>query len=282
MVIFTSKINHLRTSSIFLLLFSLACSSFLRGQASYAVDCDGAIPITTGYFDLPTFVTGPNTIPDEIDGEISCLSNGEQNGIWFEFLTLDSGILSFNIIPYVPTNDYDWALFDLTNNNCSDIFPMHSLEVSCNYSNGVTNGGITGANGGPNNQDEPTLSVVANQYFKLFISNFNGTSNGFQLNFGSSTCGFNPIIGIEANDLQSQIKYSPNPTSGLLNIHINPAILSEVTSVTLFDLQGKMRITISPGYSSEFIIDLSNVPAGLYFLKIGTDQSEISYKVIKQ
>lgn len=150
-------------------------------------DCIGAIPVCQISYDVPVLNVPPDNIPNEISGILSCLATGEDNGVWYTFTVQTNGILHFNIIPYVPNDDYDWALFNLTNADCEDIKTNGALEVECNFSSSTTNNGITGANGGPNPQDEPTINVVAGQRFVLYISNFSQSTNGYKLDFSGST-----------------------------------------------------------------------------------------------
>ena len=87
---------------------------------------------------------GTGNYPDEINNAISCLGGGEVAGQWYTFTVQNSGQFCFSIVPNNLANDYDWAVFNLTNATCADIFTTASLQVSCNFS-GVS--GVTGANG---------------------------------------------------------------------------------------------------------------------------------------
>lgn len=178
-----NKIFKLLTICLLLTVYGRAT---LFSQASSG-DCLGAIPVCESLYQVPVLDVPPDNVPNEINGILSCLANGEDNGVWYTFTAQSNGILHFNIIPYNATNDYDWALFDLTNANCSDIKLNGALEVGCNFSASVSNGGITGANGGANPQDEPVIPVVQGQRFVLYISNFSQTNSGYQLDFTNST-----------------------------------------------------------------------------------------------
>jgi len=200
----------------YILLFWVVAFS-IKGAFSQvgSVDCINATPVCQTLYNVPTPLSYPtNTISGEINGAQSCLANGEQNGFWYTFTVQTTGMLSFNIKPLVSSDDYDWALFDLTNNVCSDIFGNVSLEVSCNYSNSVTNNGITGANGGPNNQDEDTIHVTAGQTFVLFISNFSASTNGYTLDFSASTA------TIPDNSVPSIISAVPSDSCGATSVII--------------------------------------------------------------
>jgi len=151
-------------------------------------DCQGAIPVCAISYDVPILNPQPNNVPNEINPQLSCLSSGENNGNWYTFTIQSDGLLGFNVIPYEVV-DYDWALFDLTNATCAEIANNAALQVACNYSSSINNGGITGANGGNNLQDEPLIPVQNGQTFVLYVSNYNFNVNaaGYQLDFSLST-----------------------------------------------------------------------------------------------
>src|SRR5688572_4287466 len=205
--------------SIYFILVACCWAGYLQAQSVQPGDCTGAINLY-GNFNYPVMAYPANTVPNENNPATSCLSNGEENGIWFEFLVLDTGVLSFNLIPSNPTDDYDWALFNITGLACSNIY-TDTLEVRCNFNNSVTNGGITGANGGSNNQDEPTLNVFPGEWFKLFLSNYGMTSGGFYLDFSASTFGFDGTIGIDESSEPMLANVGPNPSDGFFNLNLN-------------------------------------------------------------
>lgn len=183
------------------------------GQLS--ADCINASPVCQTVYNVASLSPAPaNNVPNEIPGT-SCLSGGEVNGVWYIFTVQTSGTLNFNIEPHSCTDDYDWALYDLTNNTCADIPTGLAPEVSCNYSNSITNCGITGPNNGPNNQDNPELNVLAGQTFVLFISNYSGSTNGYTLDFTNSTA------TIPDNTVPSIVSAVPSDSCGATSIIVS-------------------------------------------------------------
>lgn len=169
-------------------------------------DCINAIPVCQNTYTFPTGFMGQGMNSNEINAANSCLPNGEKNDMWFRLRVLIGGKLRFTITPNTPTDNYDWALFDLTDKACSDIF-NGNLEVACNASTDVTgsNGNANGQTGA--NSDPPfygdlgfvfpsytgDISVDTNDVFALNISNFSGGSGGFTIDFSASTAVlFNP------------------------------------------------------------------------------------------
>lgn len=166
-------------------------------------DCLNAIPICQSTFTNLTSYSGTGNVGLEINSGPSCLGSGEKNDVWYQFTVQNSGNFCFAIDPVNNSDDYDWAVYNLTGSNCSDIYNNAALEVLCNFSGTTTwyNGGsvpswvlsgqengTTGAfpsvaTGNDESQNEPCISVTAGQSFVLNISNFSSTADGFYLNF---------------------------------------------------------------------------------------------------
>jgi len=153
-------------------------------------DCDGAIAVCNSSYSEESSYAGEGNYPNEIPST-SCLGS-ETNSVWYIFTVQTSGDLSFDITPNDLDDDYDWAVYDLTNNNCSDIFTDPSLELSCNYS---AASGVTGANGGSTNSSQgaggtnsnAVIPVTAGDILYLAVQNWTGSTNGYDIDFSTST-----------------------------------------------------------------------------------------------
>lgn len=165
---------------------------FLLAQTPTNQDCLAAIPICQNVYSTTISYSGEGNYPNEINNNSSCLGSGELNDVWYTFTVQQSGNLNFLITPNNSSDDYDWAVYNLTNNNCSDIFTNPSLEVSCNFS---ATPGTTGPNGGsafssqnaagtPYNQVVP---VIQGQTYVVNVSNFSSSQNGYTIDFSAST-----------------------------------------------------------------------------------------------
>lgn len=165
-------------------------------------DCFSAIAVCQDVFIQTNSYTGEGQLPNEIDSDQSCLNTGERNDVWYIFTIQDAGELSFTITPNVFIDDYDWAVYNLTNAQCSDIFSDPSLEVSCNWSFVA---GATGANGqgqgGFFNPFNPTIPVLEGETYVLNVSNFSSTNFGYTLDFSASTA---QIFDNQPADLSTQ------------------------------------------------------------------------------
>jgi len=152
-------------------------------------DCPNALPVCQNIFVQPNSYQGEGQNPNEIGGT-SCLGGGEVNDVWYIFTVQSPGNLCFSITP-ANNDDYDWAVYNLTNATCADIATNGALEVSCNFAPNLGCGGVTGPNGqtaGPcGGQNEPCIPVVAGETFVINVSNWSGTGSGYTLDFSTST-----------------------------------------------------------------------------------------------
>ncbi len=176
-------------------------------------DCMGAIVVCQPIYFQPNSYVGSGDISNEI-GAGSCLGAGELNAAWYKIMIVNDGDLAFNITPNDLNNDYDWAVFNLTNANCGDLGTNAAgLQVSCDFSGSTFPTGVTGANGGSNSQDEPVIPVHSGEVYYIVVSNFSNSQSGYTLDFSPSTielgnCSF--IYGSVYLDNNTNCDLDPN------------------------------------------------------------------------
>jgi len=85
-------------------------------------------------------------------------------------------------------------------------------------------------------------------------------------------------VGIESID-GKEIKVYPNPTTGELTIENGPLT---ITGLEIFDVNGKKQFSIFNSQFSIEKVDISHLPAGVYLVKLFTEQGEIVKKIVKQ
>lgn len=148
-------------------------------------DCINALPICQNSITQTFSYVGSGNVPNEINPGISCLQSGEVNNVWYVFTATATGTLNFTLSPINPADDYDWAIFNLTNNSCEEIYINPTLQVACNFS---AIPGNTGANNDTIfNQNEAEILVTAGQTFVINISNFSATQSGYTIDFTASS-----------------------------------------------------------------------------------------------
>ena len=170
-------------------------------------DCNGGVRICQDYFE-PNFFPGDGSIPDEVPNN-SCLSSGEKNAVWYQFTSYQDGVLGFTIFPNTPDDDYDWAVYDISNGGCAGVPTGSSPELSCNYAPNVCpppgGDGSTGPNGdltGPcAGQNEDLIPVDSGGTYAIVVSQFTDASqDGFTIVFDS-----NGVISANSIDAEDQM-----------------------------------------------------------------------------
>jgi len=192
---------------IFIINFSFFIfnSLFIEAQTPTVQDCMGAIPVCQDIYVEENSYSGDGNYPNEIYEDLpcdyacpgSCLA-GEVNSVWYIWTVQVGGMLRLTIDPVQGSDDYDWAVYDLTELRCSDIYLQYSLmQKSCNAygagSNGntgisTTYGGNSNCNNcGPTNLWNKDLPVLEGRTYVLIIENWSGTTQGYTLDFSAST-----------------------------------------------------------------------------------------------
>jgi gliding motility-associated-like protein len=188
-----------------IVLFLLLLLPFVGiAQTAPVGDCLGAIPICQQVYSETTSPTGGGNVL-EINDDFNCM-RVELNSIWYSFTVNQSGDFGFLLTPNAPNDDYDWALFDITNASCAELFNNPDLIVSCNAAGDAACQGPTGANGGSaysnqgfgcnnvppsyligNSPFNALVPVQAGNTYVLCVSNWTGSPNGYMIDFGLST-----------------------------------------------------------------------------------------------
>lgn len=263
----------MKAAFYFSFFFLLLLGNFVFSQPLPEQDCIAAIPVcqdtfiqNTPYVGIGSPSAGQGINGNEINFAISCMTAGEKNDVWYTFTVQTSGNLCFKIIPNDTTDDFDWAVFNLTNSPCDSIFTDASLEVSCNYSSLP---GITGPVGDTlKSQHELCIPVISGENYVINVSQFTTSPNGYILDFSTSTAqlydNIPPVMDsvttpITCGDTQLIVIFSENvfcstvqPTDFILTGPSGPVSITNVTSVgctsgSTYDDQ--YILTVSPAIS---------------------------------
>jgi len=217
-------------------------------------DCLNAIPVCKAVYFQEKSYKGFGSI-SEINTAHSCVW-GERNSVWYIFTISRPGDLEFSITPNKSSDDYDFALFNLTGHACDEIFNNDSLEVRCNYSaylDSTSQTSDTGLKAGYDNNFEPSagpsfcspLSVTTGETYVLMIDNFRTSGSGYTLNLSLGSADINDIpppeisfVGISADSASLIVRFSHpifcnsiNPKGNNFSIsgHV-PTIISSVSA----------------------------------------------------
>jgi len=239
------KILVLRKIIFFSLLFFISFSSF--SQIPTDQDCLGAIAVCTDYYYQENSYSGTGNYPDEINSGPSCMDSGEKNDVWYIITVQSNGMMGFLITPNNLNDDYDWAVYNLTDAECEDIYFDPSLEVSCNWSGTK---GQTGPNGGSNMHHQGAggtpfnamITVSEGQTYVINISNYSSTQYGYELDFSLSSA-------LIFDDVEPFINYTQESIGCAgeteLYIEFSENVLCNSVQATDFTLTGPASETYS-------------------------------------
>jgi gliding motility-associated-like protein len=169
-------------------LFFIFCHVIYSHSQSIEQDCSNAIPICFDTYTQTKSYSGEGFKENEI-GPSSCLTTGEVNNVWYTFTVESPGNLGFLITPNnVGVDDYDWAVYNLTNNTCDDVFRGIGIEASCNYAQtagptGATVAGTSKRQGALGTLTNAQIPVKAGEIYVIIVSNFSSSQSGYTLDF---------------------------------------------------------------------------------------------------
>lgn len=244
-------------------------------------DCVGAIPICQDQYFETNAYQGTGFFPEEINGETSCLLTGERNDVWYVFTVQESGQLNFTITPNDLADDYDWAVFNLTEHECPDIFQVPELEVGCDFSATL---GPTGPNGLEGMQNEPEIPVLAGETYVINVSQFSSSTAGYTIDFSASSA---VIFDNVPPSLTTAA--APNCGENGLNIRFSENILCGSVTADDFQLIGpngqsyglinrtEICLTDAAAYENRYQLqtDQALTIAGVYTLTLVGDIADI-------
>lgn len=184
---------------VYTVILLISFFSTLTAQNPSIQDCIGAVAVCQQKYVEDRSPSGEGNVRGEIRSGETC-TDGELNSIWYIFTANADGELGFVITPKNLNDDYDWALFDLTTATCEEVSDNpQRYVVSCNAAGGSGCHGRTGATGASNQTNQPggclfgntpfnaKVPMRAGQTFVLMISNWTGSPNGYELDFGLSS-----------------------------------------------------------------------------------------------
>ncbi|GAB4093948.1 T9SS type B sorting domain-containing protein [Flaviaesturariibacter terrae] len=179
-----------------LLAFLFACLGFVQLRAQ-TCSAPGQNP-ATAFPVCGTSTFAQSTVPQcggRSVGYQHCGADlSDLNPFWYKFTCYQSGTLAFVITPDNISDDYDWALYDVTGRNVADVYTDAGLTIADNWS---ADGGTTGCSpagtqqyvcdgpGKPRFSRMPDLEQGHN--YLLLVSHFTRTTVGYALSFGGGS-----------------------------------------------------------------------------------------------
>ncbi|MFP4664030.1 MAG: PKD domain-containing protein [Bacteroidales bacterium] len=213
-------------------------------------DCLGAIPLCFNSYSTTNSYSGEGHYTGEIPvygGSMAddncpgnCLLGGEVNDVWYTFTVQSSGTVSFTISPNDPADDYDWAVYDLTNAHCVDIASSAgSLQVSCNFCGTAGDTGPTGGSaddcqhGNSCTPFNDALNVTEGETYVVNVSNWSSTQSGYSITFGGTA----QIVDNEGPEMEDLL-YQPECGASSLTVQFSERLWCTSVQETDFILTG--------------------------------------------
>lgn len=120
------------------------------------------------------------------------------------------------------------------------------------------------------------LRQVGGSYIEFFPPDF-GSYHRYDFSVGFT-------LGVKEEELAHEIAVFPNPTSGITTIEVSGSVYNDA-SIELYDLSGRKLLTEKMNateFFAESFIDLSNMQAGTYIVRITTNQRVYTKELVKQ
>ena len=102
------------------------------------------------------------------------------------------------------------------------------------------------------------------------VEGANSESGNYQIEISCE-----PVLSV--NDLQRQLGIYPNPVTDQLHISSQTA---SVTLVEIYDLSGRL-MQAWDGAGTSLSLDVAQLQAAVYFVKLHTDQGSLTKRLIK-
>jgi len=260
-------------------------------------DACHALQLCGSSFTTPYSYQG-NGVVNDLTSTPCGFNAGEDNVVWLRLVVNTAGTIVFTITPAVSTDDYDFAVLNATNTDCSNLSSTN--VVRCNFNNNlvVTNNGIIGLNttstltsvaagttGSPFLQQ---ITAAAGDVYLIMINNFGaggGPSSGFTIDFTGSTATFNDNTPPHLASLTSANSCTYPST---VTVHLNTPVACNSITATGSDFSLTPSGTIvsasgvncngQNGYTQDVVVNFApNLSPATYALhaKVGTDNNTL-------
>ena len=270
--------KHIFPALLSVALFFIGLPAFAQAPEQ---DCINGIYVCGSFYTQINSYTGTGTYPAELTiANQGCLGSGEKNDVWYIVNVSTAGTLELTLTPVNLANDYDFAVWDITNVGCQAIYNYTTntanayLPIGCNYSGtpgatGLSNT-ITGA------QWSPALNVTPGMTLAINVSNFSSTAAGYTLDFTPSTASVFDTVKPKFLNVKSACQFAGSTLTVKMTEAINCASIAAngsqfyITPAPVPTVISATGVNCTPSATSTTtLIDLQLsgiLPAGTYWL----------------
>ena len=249
-------------------------------------DACHALSICGGKFFTPYSYQGIGRVKDL---PITPCDSGEENSMWIKVTIATAGQITFQIIPRDTADDYDFAVLDVTNIDCSNLIP--DSVVRCNFNNNLLGSNVKGIvglsaaatadyveGGAYGTPFVEAINATVGQTFLIMVNNYGhdddpGPSSGFTIDFSTSTATFKddnlPLLqGIAklCSDSSVAIELTKPVSCGSITPDGSEFMITPAVPVS--GASGVNCVSDS-GYTSEIVISFNgHYPVGSYTIGV--------------
>ncbi len=287
----------------FFRLCVVLCCLFFFGKANAQLlppnqpeqNACNALQLCGNSFFTPYSYQGVGTVTDL---NTTPCNSGEFNSVWLKLVVSAPGSIVFTITPVVNTDDYDFAIANITNGNCNNITQAEVIRCNFNNNSPVFNNGIVGLNststlttvagGTTGSSFLQQINAVAGDVYLIMINNFGaggGPSSGFTINFAGSTAVFFDNTPPHFANISTA---SPCTYKDSVTIHLNTQIACNSIAANGSDFILSPSGTVvsasgincsgTNGYTQDVTVRFApTLAAGTYAIKakVGTDNNTL-------
>jgi hypothetical protein len=116
-------------------------------------------------------------------------------------------------------------------------------------------------------------------YYRLLTNSGQIIAEGGEFGTTETVTFSTNLLSVGSNEAFGTVVLYPNPTSGLLNVHISNQIETP-TTYTVYNMLGQV-ISTKKITSTEISLDTSNFSNGVYFIKLSNDNYSKTLEFIK-
>lgn len=254
-----------------------------------------ALQLCGNSFFTPYSYQGVGTVTDL---STTPCNSGEFNSVWLKLVVNTPGSIVFTITPVVNTDDYDFAIANITNGDCSNITQAQVIRCNFNNNSPVFNNGVIGLNstsvlttvagGTTGSSFLQQINASAGDVYLIMINNFGaggGPSSGFTIDFTGSTAVFFDNTPPHFGNISTA---SPCTYKDSVTVHLNTPVACNSIAANGSDFLLSPSGTIASasgincsgtnGYTQDITVHFSSSLApGSYTLKakVGSDNNTL-------
>jgi gliding motility-associated-like protein len=218
-------------------------------------------------------------------GAASSSNYENKNPFWYKFTCYNSGTFSFKLTPAIPSDDYDWQLYDVTGLDPDQVYTNRNIIVTGNWSgsSGETGASAIGVNfiqcgsnpaaNAPRFARSPT--IIQGHDYILLVSHFTDSQSGYTLNFGGGTANITDplephLLRASAPCDGSEIRLKVNKKMKCRSLAANGTdfvVVTPANTILVPTSASSFQCTAGFDLDSVAIFLPTTLPAGIYKLR---------------